>query len=147
MIIPVDGPGSTIGERLVSFVGIFGLLAIAWGLSRNRRAINWKLVGIGISLQLFFAVIVLKTWVGRAVFNGVTDVFNRLLGFTADGAAMLFWGQPTLSATFAFGILPTIIFFSSLMTVLYHLGVMQVIVKGVAWAMRRTMGTSGSETI
>jgi CNT family concentrative nucleoside transporter len=147
MIIPVDGPGSTIGERLVSFVGIFGLLAIAWGLSRDRRSINWKLVAIGIGLQLFFAVIVLKTWVGRAVFDGVTDVFNRLLGFTADGAAMLFWGQPTLSATFAFGILPTIIFFSSLMTVLYHIGAMQVVVKGVAWAMRRTMGTSGSETL
>ncbi len=145
--LAIGGQSSSMAERLVSAAGIFGLLAIAWALSRNRRAIDWKLVGMGIGLQLFFALIVLKTGIGRALFSGVTTLFNKLLGFTADGAAMLFWGQESFAATFAFGILPTIIFFSSLMTLLYHVGVMQLIVRGAAWAMRSTMGTSGSETL
>lgn len=141
------GAASTPVERATSFFGIFGLIGIAFLLSNNRRRVDWRMVSIGVGLQLFFAVIVLKTSIGRGFFDGVTAAFNRLLGFTADGAAMLFWGQETLAATFVFGILPTIIFFSSLMTVLYHIGVMQAVVRVVAGVMRITMRTSGSETL
>jgi len=133
--------------RLVSFLGIFGLLGIALAMSNNRRRVDWRLVGMGVSLQLLFAILILKTPVGRPIFDAATGVFNRLLEFTDAGSEMLFWGQESLVNTFVFGILPTIVFFSSLMTVMYYLGIMQRIVKVVAWAMRKTMRTSGSETL
>jgi CNT family concentrative nucleoside transporter len=161
---------------LARSTGIFGLMAmvaIAWALSSDRRKVNWRLVGMGVVLQAIFAVLVLKTGVGRALFTGANTVFVRLLGFTRDGASFIFGnlvdpnvpvGVPTGSdpafgvvdsvqmwantgAAFAFLVLPTIIFFSSLMSVLYYLGVMQWIVRGIAWVMQRTMGTSGAETL
>jgi CNT family concentrative nucleoside transporter len=128
---------------------------------------------MGVVLQVFFAILVLKTGVGQALFTGANEVFIRLLGFTRDGAFFIFGnlvdtnvpvglpiGSPPEGATlepaemwantgasFAFLTLPTIIFFSSLMSVLYYLGVMQRIVRGIAWVMQRTMGTSGAETM
>lgn len=138
---------TTLLQRLMSGVGLFGFLGIAWLLSNNRKAISWKLVGIGVALQLGFAVFILKTPIGAPLFDAATDVFNRLLKFTESGSAMLFWGEESFARTFVFGILPTVIFFSSLMSVLYYLGVMQRIVSVFAWAMQRTMGTSGSETL
>jgi CNT family concentrative nucleoside transporter len=158
--------------RLISIVGMFVLLGIGWLLSTDRRAVPWRLVAWGISLQLIFAVFILKTPAGEAIFAGVNNVVVALLGFTVEGARFIFgdlvWntvpvgtGTPGTNAPItptpgsvaqtgafiAFNVLPTIIFFSSLMTVLYYFGIMQWVVKGMAWVMQRTMGTSGAETL
>ncbi len=157
--------------RLRSLVGMFVLGFIAWLLSVNRKAVPWRVVLWGIALQLVFAFFILKTPLGLRLFQGVNDVVVALLGFTVDGARFIFGnlvdnnvpvGTGTVGngpftampgqvantgAYFAFTVLPTIIFFSSLMTVLYHLGVMQLVVKGFAWIMQRTMKTSGAETL
>ncbi len=162
-------------SNLISLLGIFVLLGVAWLLSNNRRLFPWRVVGWGLGLQLILAVLLLKTPWGEAVFGGARNFVNRLLGFTDAGAGFL-WGnlyrtspdlvahnnpeagffQVTNSVTgqlmplgtiFVIHILPTIIFFSSLMALLYHLGVMQKIIAGLAWVMRKTMGTSGSETL
>jgi hypothetical protein len=125
----------------------------------------------GLALQLVFALVILRTPVGAGVFSAVNDVMVALLGFTVEGARFVFgdlvWnnvpvgtggpGNGAFSASdgvvartggfFAFNVLPTIIFFSSLMTVLYHLGIMQRLVAAIAWVMQRTMGTSGAETL
>jgi CNT family concentrative nucleoside transporter len=160
----------TLAERATGLLGLAALLALAWLLSYDRRRIPWRLVAAGLALQAAFGVLVLKTALGRWFFEGVGGVVNGLLGFTAEGARFVFGnliqatvpvGAPQVGggldgtmglvastgALFAFGVLPTIIFFSSLMSVLYHLGVMQVVVKGLAWVMQRTLRTSGAETL
>ncbi len=159
-------------ERLISLFGMAVLLFIAWLMSVDRKVVPWRIILWGMALQFVFALFILRTPVGAAVFAGANRVIVALLGFTVDGAKFLFgnlvWNNvpvgageaggnaafsatPQLSANtgayFAFNVLPTIIFFSSLMTVLYHLGVMQKAVKGVAWVMMRTMRTSGAETL
>ncbi|RMD98252.1 MAG: NupC/NupG family nucleoside CNT transporter [Calditrichaeota bacterium] len=161
-------------ERLISFVGMFALMGIAYLLSNNRKAINYRTVIIGISLQLIFAVIILRTTPGEWVFEVARRVIARLLSFTDFGAGFLFGnlykgtpdivkeiggpgpiqvldgssGSPIeLGIIFAIHVLPTIIFFSSLMSVLYHLGIMQRLVAGFAWIMAKTMRTSGSESL
>ena len=160
----------TLAERATGLLGLAVLLGLAWLSSYDRRHIPWRLVAAGLALQATFGVLVLKTTPGRWFFEGVGGVVNGLLGFTAEGARFVFGnliqatvpvGTPqagggldgtmglvaSTGALFAFGVLPTIIFFSSLMSVLYHLGVMQVVVKGLAWVMQRTLRTSGAETL
>ncbi|MDX1577778.1 MAG: nucleoside transporter C-terminal domain-containing protein [Gemmatimonadota bacterium] len=136
------------------------LLSMAYLFSARRRAIDWPLVAKGVSLQVVFALLVLKTGIGRGFFATVNDVFVAIIGYTNAGARFLFGslvdyatpveggdgGMVTLGANFAFSVLPTIIFFSSLMALAYHLRIMQRVVKGVAWAMQRTLRTSGAET-
>jgi len=139
-------------QRGLSVLGLGAMLLIAWGMSSHRRRVPWRVVGWGVGLQLLFALFVLKTPVGLALFRWLNDAVKKLLSFTDAGSSFIFQelGESEPSrwlATFAFGVLPTIIFFSSFMAVLYHLGIMQRGVKGLAWAMRRTMGTSGSETL
>lgn len=142
-------------ERYISLVGLFVLAAVGWLLSRDRKRINFKLVGWGITLQIIFAVIILKTPVGRAFFAWVNDVIVNLLAFTDKGVDFVFGpfhaGQKVEFSSdvfsFAFKILPTIIFFSAFMTVLYHLGIMQRIVVFVAKIMAKTMKTSGAESL
>jgi concentrative nucleoside transporter, CNT family len=158
--------------RLVSLLGIVALLVIGWLLSVDRRVIPWRIIAWGLGLQLGFALLILKTTAGHRVFDAVNEAFVALLGFMQQGASFLFGalvgGPPTLpvgtmdpsgafiqtpgmvaqhGAYFAFTVLPTIVFFASLMAVLYHLGVMQLVVRGFAWIMVRTMRTSGAETL
>lgn len=163
----VDTP---LGARLVSLLGIAALLGLGWLMSANRRRVDWRLVGIGTALQFVFALIILKTPLGEAVFAAINDAVVALLGFTVEGARFLFGnlvfnnipvgtGAPGMGpvagegmaavsgAFFAFNVLPTIIFFSALMTVAYHIGIMQSIVRGMAWVMQRTLRTSGAETL
>ncbi|HEX7117884.1 MAG TPA: nucleoside transporter C-terminal domain-containing protein [Longimicrobiales bacterium] len=161
----VDTP---LHARLVSLLGLVAMVGIAWLLSTDRRMIPWRVVVWGTGLQFVFALLILRTAVGAAAFDAINDVLVALLGFTVDGARFLFGNLvsntvPVVSADgaaatgpalvantgafFAFNVLPTIIFFSSLMTVLYYLGVMQAVVKGVAWVMMRTLRTSGAETL
>lgn len=161
-----------LADRARSLLGLILLGTVAWGFSLHRGRIDWRLVAWGVGLQLVFAVFILKTPLGEGLFSAVNEAVVALLGFTVDGARFIFGdlvynsvpvgegvagtNDPVAvdpgrvaqtGAFFAFNVLPTIIFFSSLMTVLYHIGVMQVVVKGMAWVMQRTMRTSGAETL
>lgn len=137
-------------DLLFGLLGLSVLLGIALAFSSNRRAVDWRLVATGLGLQLAFALLVLKTPFGEAVFNALARAFVKVIGFTAAGASFIFGdlaSQQSFGFVFAFQVLPTIIFFSSLMAVLYHLGVMQKIVELMAWAMARVLGISGSESL
>ncbi len=152
--------------RLLSFAGLGVMIGIAWLLSTNRKAIDWRPVLWGIALQLIFAVIVLNPVVGEFFFTVVDGGVRRLLSFSEEGANFVFQstephnilnaaGEPEFFVgrisppvkTFAFWILPTIVFFSSLMAMLYHVGIMQRLVYVIAVLMQKTMGTSGAESL
>ncbi|MBI4056193.1 MAG: NupC/NupG family nucleoside CNT transporter [Elusimicrobia bacterium] len=144
--------GSTLLHRSISFLGLFAFIGICYAMSRDRKRINWRLVAWGMGLQLLFGVLVLKTAPGLWVFDKLNDGTLALLNFTQQGTRFLFSSfstgqiEPPL-VNFTFHVLPTIIFFSSLMTVLYYLGVMQWVVYGFAVVMQKTMKTSGAETL
>ena len=168
-----EGLGTPFPARLMGLVGMATMIGLAWLMSANRWRVRWGLVAKGVGLQVAFGLLVLKTPVGRGLFELANRVFLRLLGFTEQGAAFLFGnlvhdnvpvgipvGGPNetsaltfvelwanTGASFAFSVLPTIIFFASLVSVLYYVGVMERIVKGLAWVMHRTMRTSGAETL
>ncbi len=167
-----EGLDTPLLPRLRSFLGMALLLFLAWAFSVNRRLVPWRVVLWGVGLQFVFAVFILKTPVGARIFDWLNTVVVALLGFTVEGARFIFgelvynnvpvgYGEPGTNApidaipgqvaqtgaSFAFNVLPTIIFFSSLMTVLYHMGVMQWVVKGMAWVMQKTLRTSGAETL
>ncbi len=147
-----EGEGSGIADRAISFLGIFVIIGLAVLMSNNRKAINWQLVGVGIGMQIVFALIIFFMPGGDAAFAFATDVVKKLLEFSNDGAAFIFSSYVTSKwepglINFTFAVLPTIIFFSSLMTILYHLGVMQRIVYVFAKVMQRAMGTSGAESL
>ncbi|MCK5075073.1 MAG: NupC/NupG family nucleoside CNT transporter [Calditrichia bacterium] len=144
------------------FFGIFGLsvlLGIAFLFSNNKRKINLRLVLTGLGLQLFFAIFVIMTPWGTVVFDAIGRFFVTVINFTFDGASFVFGEVLSKQAVsskifgarygfiFAFQVLPTIIFFSSLMSVLYHLGIMQRIVQGLAWVMAKAMNVSGAESL
>jgi len=139
-------------ERLIGIAGILVLLCIALAMSNNRKAISWQLVAWGLGIQILFAIIILKTPVGVPFFGAIDIGIKNLLSFSDAGSDFLFksfrYGvveDPLMN--FAFRILPTLIFFSSLIAVLYHLGIMQFVVKWIARVMQKSMGTSGSETL
>ena len=139
-------------ERLIGLAGILVLLCIALAMSNNRKAISWQLVTWGLGIQILFAIIILKTPVGVPFFGAIDIGIKNLLSFSDAGSDFLFksfrYGvveDPLMN--FAFRILPTLIFFSSLIAVLYHLGIMQFVVKWIARVMQKSMGTSGSETL
>ncbi len=136
-------------HRLVSALGLAAILGICWAASNNRKAIRWRVVAWGMGLQLIFALAILKTRPGYLVFRWVSDAFTKLISFTDEGARFV-WGwlyKKEGSYAFILDALMTIVFFSALMSLLYHLGVMQWVVGGIARLMRKTMGTSGSETL
>lgn len=139
-------------ERLIGILGVLILLGIAFMMSNNRSSISWRLVTWGLSLQFIFAIIILKSPIGIPFFSAIDIFIKNLLSFSDAGSDFLFKSfsgnvveVPLMN--FAFRILPTLIFFSSLITVLYHLGIMQFLVKNTAKIMQKTMGTSGSETL
>ncbi|TAE45632.1 MAG: Na+ dependent nucleoside transporter, partial [Bacteroidetes bacterium] len=117
----------------------------------NRKAIDWKLVVTGMSIQLIFAILVLKVPFVKDGFNWVAGGFVLLLDFSKSGAEFMFSGLVTNTNTFgyifAFQILPTIVFFSALMSILYYLGLLQRLVYGIAWVMSKTMRLSGAESL
>jgi CNT family concentrative nucleoside transporter len=164
-------------DRLLSFVGIFAFVGVAWLMSEHRSRINWRTIGWGIGLQLIFGAVVLSPAVSEIFYTVVNGGVARLLDFANEGSAFVFqtihphqsdalnfgtgefervtYGfsdrppenmNPAVK-TFAFVILPTIIFFSALMSMLYYLNIMQRIVKVIAWVMVRTLGTSGAESL
>jgi concentrative nucleoside transporter, CNT family len=156
--------------RLRAAVGLGLLVGLAWLLSADRRRVSWRLVGWGVGLQVAFGLLVLHTPLGVAAFDVLNHVVHEVLGYGTQGARFVFGnlvgnevpvgaidgsGSFTASqdsvarsgAFFAFRILPNIIFISSLMTVMYHLGIMQRVVRSASWVMQRTMRTSGAETL
>jgi CNT family concentrative nucleoside transporter len=145
-------------ERVVSFGGLFVMMGLAWAMSTNRKKINFRIVAGGLVLQFGMALLVLKTDPGLALFQWLGDLFKNMQTFTDEGSKLVFGVNPmpddigfppheTLLRTITFGILPTIIFFSSVMSVLYYLGIVQVVVRAIAKVMQRTLGTSGAETL
>ena len=138
-------------ERFIGILGIFAILGIAYLLSNNKKNIDFRIIIWGLGLQIFFGVFILVTPFGKPVFRWCDQAINKLLSFSQDGSKFLFAsftdGQMHPSViNFAFYVLPTVIFFSALMSVLYHLGVMQKIIRAIAWIMQRTMKTSATET-
>ena len=139
--------------HLIGILGIVVLLAIAFALSNNRKQINMRIIGWGLGLQAIFAIFILKTPIGGPLFGFLDKTIRKLISFSDAGSDFLFKsfvpdvGYHVAMVNFAFRALPTIIFFSSLMAVLYHFGIIQVFVKWIAKAMQKTMGTSGSETL
>ena len=149
---------------LRGFFGILLLVGISYILSNNKSKISWRLVAGGLALQIVFAVLILKGENLRAFFaplgwpkdffNWISYFFVLVLNFTTAGAQFVFGdlakppgAEGSLGSFFAFQVLPTIIFFASLMSLLYYLGIMQIIVKGMAWVMAKTLGTSGAESL
>ena len=134
-------------------IGMILLLGIAFVLSNNRRQINYRIIVWGLSLQFIFGILILKTPLGKPLFGFFDKVITKLISFSDAGSDFLFKslvpgvGYHEAMVNFAFRALPTIIFFSSLMTVLYHFGVIQFIVKWISRIMQKSMGTSGSETL
>jgi CNT family concentrative nucleoside transporter len=134
-------------------IGMIFLLGIAFVLSNNRRQINYRIIVWGLSLQFIFGILILKTPLGKPLFGFFDKVITKLISFSDAGSDFLFKslvpgvGYHEAMVNFAFRALPTIIFFSSLMTVLYHFGVIQFIVKWISRIMQKSMGTSGSETL
>ena len=132
--------------------GIFGLavlIGITWLFSNNKGRVDWKLVGTGVTLQIAFAALVLLVPGGREVFDWLGHLFVQVLGYVNAGSEFIFGSLmdvQTYGFIFAFQVLPTIIFFASLMAVLYHLGVMQFVVRIMALAITKVMRVSGAET-
>lgn len=133
-------------ERFISLVGLGVFTGLAYLLSIDRRAIRWRPVLWGIAIQLIFALLILRTPIGFAVFSFLGSLVGRFLDFSDAGAAFVF-GENFKDFFFAFKVLPTIIFFSSFITVLYHYGVLQRVVEWVAAVMIHTMKTSGAESL
>ncbi len=151
--------------RAQAVVGAVVILGIAYLFSTSRRSIDLRTVVWGLSLQILFALIVLKTEVGRVTFQVLGDAITKLLGFADVGSSFVFGALGSKTAwpkimtavlgeegtqyasIFAFQVLPTIIFIAALFAILYYFGVMQFVVRGFAWLMRRVMRASGAETL
>ncbi|PTX19951.1 CNT family concentrative nucleoside transporter [Pontibacter mucosus] len=133
--------------------GLLVLVGIAFLFSRNRRAIDWKLVGFGLFLQILFGVLVTQVPIVADAFAFVSKLFVKLLSFSQAGAEFLFGNLANpannggLGFIFAFSVLPTIIFFSTVSAGLYYLGILQKIVFGIAWVMSKGMRLSGAESL
>ena len=131
-------------------LGMLTLLLIAFLFSSNRKAINWKTIGIGLSAQLLLAIGVLKITFIQKIFEFVGNIFVLILDFTAAGSEFLLGGMMDVESfgfIFLFQVLPTIIFFSALTSVLFYLGVIQIVVKGLAWVLTKLLGISGAESL
>jgi CNT family concentrative nucleoside transporter len=136
--------------RLTGILGILVILALAYVFSTNRKQIRLTTIAWGLGLQFVFALIVLKTAAGQATFSWIGDKITKLLGFAKVGSSFVFGdlGTPgNTIATFAFQVLPTIIFIAALFAILYYLGVMQIFVLAFAKVMTKVMGASGAESL
>lgn len=156
-VLPVDTAKTVIpnqGFTFTSFwrgaLGMVSLILLAFIFSSNRRAINWKTILVGLGAQLLLAIGVLKITVVQNVFETVGYFFVLILDFTAAGSEFLLGGLMSVESygfIFLFQVLPTIVFFSALTSVLFYLGVIQIVVKGMAWVLTKLMGISGPESL
>ena len=140
-------------NQFTGIIGIGALLGIAYLLSENKKAINYRTVLWGLGLQFIFALLILKTPIGKPLFSYIDKIINRLIGFADKGTEFVFGSQvenigfhPAFESV-AFRLLPTIIFFSALISILYHYGIIQFVIKFFSRVMEKTMRTSGAETL
>ena len=139
-------------DRYRGLLGLIFILAVAWALSTHKKAIKTRILFWGLGLQFVFAVLVLKTGFGQ-VFQVASDFVAALLHYSEAGSTFVFGplgsatGEKNLGVIFAFQVLPIIIFIASLFAILYYLGIMQWVVKGMAIAMQKIMGASGAESL
>ncbi len=156
-VLPVETAKQMVPHAGISFtsvwrgaLGMISLLLLAFFFSSNRKAVNWKTIGVGLSGQLLLAIGVLKVTFIQNIFEFVGSIFVLILDFTAAGSEFLLGGMmnvETYGFIFLFQVLPTIIFFSALTSVLFYLGVIQIIVRGMAWILTKLMGISGPESL
>jgi len=141
----------SIPQRLTGIFGIALILGIGIALSRNRRAISWRVVGWGVGLQFIFALLVLRFSAGQHLFKQLGDAVTAILSFSYAGSEFVFGDlgkQHTGSGfVFAFQVLPAIIFVSALFAIMYYLGIMQIVVRAFATLMTKVMGASGAESL
>lgn len=137
-------------NQFISFIGLFVFLAIAFLLSESKKDVAWRTIGAGILIQVIFGLFILKTNIGVSIFSSINDVFSGILNYSNIGANFVF-GRLTevgeVGFVFATMVLPTIIFMSSLMSVLYHIGFMEKVIKVFAYIMAKTMNLSGAESL
>lgn len=146
----ITSQGFTMTSLWKGILGMLSLLALAFVFSANRKAINWKTVGIGILAQLILAIGVLKVTFVKNIFEFVGGLFVKVLDFTRAGSEFLLGGMMNVDNfgfIFLFQVLPTIIFFSALTSLLFYLGIIQIIVKGLAMLLTKILGISGAESL
>ena len=148
----IGNEGFSVTSLWRGILGMLVLLGIAFLLSSNRRAINWRTTGIGLGIQLLLAIGILKVPFIRGIFTVLGKIFNEILNFTVAGSEFLLGNllnleNPNIGYIFAFQILPTIIFFSALTSVLFYLGIIQKIVRVLAWLLTKSLGISGPESL
>ncbi|MGB5417728.1 NupC/NupG family nucleoside CNT transporter [Algibacter sp.] len=147
----IPSQGFSINSLWRGVLGMITLIFVAFLFSSNRKAINWKIVAIGLAFQLLIAIGVLKVEFIKVIFEFIGGLFVSVLDFTRAGSKFLFEGlvvdMDTFGFIFAFQVLPTIIFFSALTSVLFYLGIIQKIVKGMAWLLSKTLKISGAESL
>ena len=146
----IDNQGFSLNSLLRGALGMFSLLLIAYIFSSNRKAINWKTVGAGLSAQLLIGIGVLKVPFIQAIFEFIGGIFTNILDYTAAGSIFLFgdlMNGDSFGFIFVFQILPTIIFFSALTSLLFYLGIIQIIVKGLALVLTKLLHISGAESL
>jgi CNT family concentrative nucleoside transporter len=136
--------------NLISILGLFVILGIGYAFSTARHAIRWRTIGWGLGIQMSLAFFILRTDVGKRLFQTLGDGITKLLDFSKVGSGFVFGSMVDVSKNgfiFAFQVLPTIVFMASLISIMYYLGVIQKIVSVLAKAMMKTMGTSGAESL
>ncbi len=139
-----------IGTIAFGLFGLAVLISVAYAFSGHKKSIDWRQIAAGVGMQIVFAVIVILVPGGREFFDAISRVFVKVIDFAMSGAVFIFGDLAKASEfgfIFAFQVLPTIIFFASLMGVLYHIGLMQKIVQGMAWVMQKALRISGSESL
>ena len=139
-----------IGSIAFGLFGLAVLISIAYVLSSNKKSVDWRQIAAGVGLQILFAMMVILMPGGREFFEYISLIFIKVIDFAMVGAQFIFGDLAMASEfgfIFAFQVLPTIIFFASLMAVLYHIGLMQKIVQGMAWVMLKVLRVSGSESL
>ncbi|WMN06670.1 nucleoside transporter C-terminal domain-containing protein [Marivirga arenosa] len=136
-------------DYLRGLIGLLVLVGFAWLFSVNKKKIDWRLVGTGLLLQIIFGLLITKVEFVELMFKKVSEAFVVFLSFSGDGARFLFGdlAGDSLGFIFAFQVLPTVIFFSTVTAGLYYLGILQKLVYGIAWVMSRTMRLSGAESL
>ncbi|WP_233494450.1 NupC/NupG family nucleoside CNT transporter [Mesonia sp. K7] len=146
----IKSQGFTFHSFYRGAIGMISLLLIAFLLSKNKKAINWKTIILGLAAQLLLAFGVLRVKAVQMVFEFIGKIFVRILDFTAAGSEFLLGGMMNVESfgfIFLFQVLPTIIFFSALTSVLFYFGIIQVVVKGLAWVLTKLLGISGAESL
>lgn len=145
-----NAPSFSFVSLFRGLIGLIVIILIAWVFSTNRKAVSWKVVGVGLLLQILLAIGVLYVPFVRIIFEMGGQAFVKIIDFTKAGSEFLLGGllnADHYGFIFAFQVLPTILFFSALMSVLFYLGVIQVIVKGLAWVLSKALKISGAESL